>query len=982
MKYTGKFKNRYNETFKVYIVTNKDETQETELTLADESPVVITVSSDNIFAPIKSRSCTIKVVTKEPLLDIYSATSHGTTVEIYNLSQGVCIFQGYVTPCEYNQSFVYLNELEIEAVDCISTLRDFQYTYSNGGESYISVLSLVKRIMNTAGVKGAIYIPFYANKCKLAYDNNKMPMEFEFINDDIFFSKDGKADDYYACLEEVCNFYGLSCVPYGNDIYFVDYDLINNGDNYYKNIKGELDEVNPSRSNYFAIEQTTDVDTTPVLWIDSINGKETDINCDMQGVGVQFPFIHIFGQSVTVKDKNNNGKTLFFGDGQTHIITDGPNDYYTLTDSCGNVVKVSATGDKIKIGSATNPNLVTEVGYQTLRVGLTETIGVNDYAGEDQNIEMDEVYNKITVESDVKEIDEDKFYVDPLDNVHKAAYIKKAAYNYWTTYDRTWKKFLGKTHREHLESTYTIYDRTFYYTQKQINNKPTCKEWQCYTNTNVWDEGNWFLTVPCLHDMFSKQYMNYIDIDSTPTMQMRLDRYEYQWCTINQQFGWKQGEDVPIQLDWEPYIEFHTGVGAWARYYNDQNSGWENTDGTHLTTWQSKVNQYGTSDVHALWWLMYANEMMCNPVLEYESETMLNYSPATNSKINYICFTGDLLFQKAGNYGESGKYHHDIWQKNANGNFDYKSYLTFPLVDAGYNDSEQIMCQRGAGEANYNKGFECLKCKLQIGDRWWNGSSWVNYDTHFWIYYHYDNVAGDVEKLLWYQWNKPVTNHTFESGINKECYAIPVKFEDGCIVGKMKFSIYNPLTRSGNALLNQNGYLKINTYETVPVVYMKGLSLSFVSTKNSGVDNYYWINDIENPDEEDDIIYSNSINTNNVLEFDDLSLKIATYNDKIPLTKSYVLEPISTTSKTYKYSNGNFYNSAISKSQRQELNVIEKYYKHHKTPKMIYNCCVHGYKAPYKLMETTALGHDVKMIVDEQEYDVKADINNLKIIQY
>jgi len=33
-------------------------------------------------------------------------------------------------------------------------------------------------------------------------------------------------------LEEICNFYGISCIPYGKDVFFVDYEVIANvGDN-------------------------------------------------------------------------------------------------------------------------------------------------------------------------------------------------------------------------------------------------------------------------------------------------------------------------------------------------------------------------------------------------------------------------------------------------------------------------------------------------------------------------------------------------------------------------------------------------------------------------------------------------------------------------------------------------------------------------------------------------------------------------------
>lgn len=62
------------------------------------------------------------MVTKEIYSDIYSGTSHGTSIVVNNLSNGECVFFGYVTPCQYNQPLLYNNEIEIESVDALSTL--------------------------------------------------------------------------------------------------------------------------------------------------------------------------------------------------------------------------------------------------------------------------------------------------------------------------------------------------------------------------------------------------------------------------------------------------------------------------------------------------------------------------------------------------------------------------------------------------------------------------------------------------------------------------------------------------------------------------------------------------------------------------------------------------------------------------------------------------------------------------------------------
>ena len=136
---------------------------------------------------------------------------------------------------------------------------------------------------------------------------------------------------------------------------------------------------------------------------------------------------------------------------------------------------------------------------------------------------------------------------------------------------------------------------------------------------------------------------------------------------------------------------------------------------------------------------------------------------------------------------------------------------------------------------------------------------------------------------------------------------------------------------------------------------------------------------MEGEDEEsDDVIYSNTINGSNVTEMDDLELKINTYNDQKPIAKSYIMEQ--TYSDNYKYHTEGFHNSLSGKTQRQELNLIDKYVSHYSSPKKIYNCVVHGYKAPYECVSADAISG--KYIVDEQEYDVKADVNNLKLVEY
>ena len=96
MKYEGRFRTLKDEMIQVVIITNNDASQEEEIFFADESPVMISQSSDGIFSPIKSRSCTIKLVTKDVYFDIYSGSSHGTSEAVNILTNSQSLFLSHI----------------------------------------------------------------------------------------------------------------------------------------------------------------------------------------------------------------------------------------------------------------------------------------------------------------------------------------------------------------------------------------------------------------------------------------------------------------------------------------------------------------------------------------------------------------------------------------------------------------------------------------------------------------------------------------------------------------------------------------------------------------------------------------------------------------------------------------------------------------------------------------------------------------------
>lgn len=813
MKYEGRFRTLKDEMIQVVIITNNDASQEKEIFFADESPVMISQSSDGIFSPIKSRSCTIKLVTKAVYFDIYSGSSHGTSVAVNNLTKSECLFYGYVTPCQYNQPYLYNNEIEIEAVDAISTLQDFKYSYLNGKESSVAIMDIIKKLMEIAGYSGKIYMQYNGNKLKVL----QIPTQFEYINDDIFFEDDGEASDCYAVLEEICNFYGISCVPYGNDVFFVDYQVI--------------------------------------AYVEDDNLLYTDLK-----------------------------------------------------------------------------SLVNSTFY------ITDSITKEDYAGDDQNLEMDEVYNKINIKADVAEVKDEDLGVNPEDDAKSSTY-------YDTRIDAG-ERSDGKK--------WAIASRYFEYIQGTYANDNS-DNWQTPINCNIIADSVGYK----LAGRFDKTY---------PSISLARMAFPYgngagtfntivgQCCLPTQQFGYESTKEMPYSAKWNNMLSFFT-QGYWLhKYYKEDNVGALSEDLQHQ--WETFIYEQRLGGY--------------KPVLIYNSPKYVNYSPAESDKTSYLCFTGNLLYQRECNYD---KVHYNVWTINEDTN--YCDGINTPLTEFGCSGTDNAYSRR-KGDADYNKGWNMLKLKLSIGNKYWNGSQWTTTESTCFIPYHKDNVVTDDECLIWTGWNKPVTNHNYTYKVNKDAFVIPINKEDN-LQGYLHLEVYMPKIPWNNQLYRENNYLRINYNNIPPVIFMKDFGLTLCSTDNSEK----WYDVFEDDEEDDDIIYSNPIDSNNVTDMDDLELKINTYNSQKPIAKSYIIEPSIVDGKvvedSFKYHTAGFYDNLIGNYKRQEMNLVDKYYNHYSEPKKIYNCVVHGYRAPYKCVQCTAISG--KYIVDEQSYDLKADVNELKLVE-
>lgn len=846
MKYTGQFKTINDDLIQVDIVTNRQSLPVTELKFSGESPVVISqTSSDGIFTPIKSRGCTISIVTSDEFWDMYSAQSHGTAVTVTNVSENnAVIFNGYLTPCEYNQPLLYINEIELEAVDAVSTLQDFKYSFVNGSTSQlVSVEKIIKHILiDVAGISGGVYVPKLGLMMKCAWDSSVYPTEMEFLSEETFVDSDD-AMTCYEVLEEICKFYNLTLVPYGNDVFFIDYEAV-------------------AKYNQTCVQYV----------------QETD--------------------------------NLLF----KNLVTD-------------------------------------EVKHCFIPKHITKS----DYRGDDQNIEMDEVFNKVVIEAETEDVEDEDIATDITDEMSSSQF-----YLYATG-----------LHRKNDNTEWTFISRMFefgsaFYVQND-------SQWRTYSNTNVeFTLGGYeFL------DNFSQ--VHYSQSDAKFDFPYIDENYLFnqivgQTVLPAQQFSFNSSKSVPYYPNWSNCLFFFPQVEWFNEYLKRAEIPYNDSEMRNKAYWE------GLYETHLGGTL---------PVLRFIGEKEIEYSPTTSETINYLCFTGDLLWQRNGSIGGTD---YTVWLEDE-ANHKYSGTLA-TVQDLGGQESNAYY--RPSSDAEYRKGWDMLKIKLKIGNKYWNGTTWTTTESTAFIPYHKEEVETGNEALTWGGWNKPVCNHFYPTMINKDAFIIPIRVGDG-LHGKMILEVFMPKIPYTSQTITENssGKLRINYKLTPPVIFMKDFSISLASAKANTSE---WFKDMSDLDaknkkgsgsDNDKITYSNLINTNNVRDFDDLSLKVNTYNEKQPISHTYIIEPteytgtpdnITSVSKCVYHTQG-FYRPHTNTTERQEMNVVNRYVEHHSTAKRIYNCQLRGYNEPFRCFDSSVLGEG-KFVIDEQEYDVKMDVNSLKLVEY
>ena len=228
--YKGYFMDFEGALHSVSFITNPRSDAYGDIRLAGDSPVVVSYSENEyLYDPIRTSTCTVKVVSSHYLMNLYSGKAQGTQVILRNEDTNTIEWCGFLQPNLYNQGFTEcIEEIEFEASDCLSTLQYLRYEYFYNGNGQPMIVSF-KNIVDTIADRCEL-INSYVFTQKL-YSNSDESKIFDFkefyISENNFYSEEGEPWTYQEVLEETCKYFGYVCFQWGDRIYFMDYDKYN-----------------------------------------------------------------------------------------------------------------------------------------------------------------------------------------------------------------------------------------------------------------------------------------------------------------------------------------------------------------------------------------------------------------------------------------------------------------------------------------------------------------------------------------------------------------------------------------------------------------------------------------------------------------------------------------------------------------------------------------------------------------------------------
>lgn len=228
LRYYSRFKSVEEKEYRIEIYTEFAMYSE-ELTLTD-SPFVVEYESDALYKPLKMSNSVLGILTDKILTDLYTSEGQNIEVRLYNKSDNVLEWFGYMSANLYSSDFITpLNKVELQAVDTLSVLENKKYSYINSSEVYFrSFKDVIMHILNVADPEKVLSKLYFHNTNRLSKGSNTPLIDDIYIHERNFFDEANEPMNSRDVLEEISKYLGMTLIQYQDAYYMIDYDFIKN----------------------------------------------------------------------------------------------------------------------------------------------------------------------------------------------------------------------------------------------------------------------------------------------------------------------------------------------------------------------------------------------------------------------------------------------------------------------------------------------------------------------------------------------------------------------------------------------------------------------------------------------------------------------------------------------------------------------------------------------------------------------------------
>lgn len=569
------------------------------------------------------------------------------------------------------------------------------------------------------------------------------------------------------------------------------------------------------------------------------------------------------------------------------------------------------------------------------------TLSSYDYSSGTSEISMDDVYNKISVNANRYDIDDVAPDVYDEDN-HESLTLKYSFGGNGITYTESHENFWGDTIVDSSVTTYKTYCIL----------KPETGWSHIY-----WDPRN--MTQFYGEDPYSTNVFTYSVYHNLPE-----NRYINTICAVMLHYAQLDNKNgaKPTKLDWNDVIMFNCL-----------------TD----TIKPSSTNIQGLYKVQDIY-----DRVFEKPVLVYTSPDSLNYSPKDGT--SWIVINNKLWYQ------QNKPDYHDTYPSSS-GNVEVKvtnytnpqKQLMFPIegcttaqpyMARQYYYTNQSSSQQFSLPATLYDGWELLQMKLQIGDKYWNGTEWTTTESTF--YLKYSGEAKDVSSsnnrtFTYLSWMSIQNNTTYQQKVGTDGYAIPITAND-CVCGKLVLTIYTPrMNPHGKWEYDYVADEEMLWFDRGPVVFMKDFSVDYVYTDESP----WWLNQ---QNDKKDIKYTNDATKDRYKYEKNEECKINSWQPAHPIAKSFPIINFQYNQDTVcEFLETIADSSWYDYDQAQEYNIISRQLRHYSSPNKIFTCHRKSMLEPWKrVLLNDGLELDGVYVVDKQEYSVRNRNSQVTLVEY